>query len=132
MKLYFVSLEWYFPITLLTQHIVKQALNEVEDPTLYFVGCFSKICSYKKCDISCSTEVYKPPENYDKSTINYDLLNNVIDKLTKFIKSQYYTSNLGVYTFNDLKDNIDNQYPSEIIEVLDGVREVYKKWGAKT
>jgi len=78
---------------------------------------YTKICSYQiDCNIGCSTEVYKPPENYDKSTINYDLLNNVIDKLTKFIKSQYYTSNLGVYTFDDLKDNIDNQYPSEIID----------------
>lgn len=78
---------------------------------------YTKICSYQiDCNIGCSTEVYKPPENYDKSTINYDLLNNVIDKLTKFIKSQYYTSNLGVYTFDDLKNNIDKQYPSELID----------------
>jgi hypothetical protein len=82
---------------------------------------YTKICSYlDKCEINCVTQGdYIEPKDFDKSSLNFDLLNDIVDKLIKFIQAQFYINELGILSIDDLKKNINkhfnNRYDEDII-----------------
>ena len=68
----------------------------------------TKICSYKKCEIICNIDEKQiSQENLDNSTINYDLLEDLIKKIIKFIKELYLDNNLGVFKIKDIEDLLE-------------------------
>jgi len=64
----------------------------------------TKICSYKKCEIICNIDETQISHNdLDNSTINYDLLEDLINKIIKFIKELYLDNNIGVFKIQDIE-----------------------------
>ena len=69
------------------------------------INLTQKVCSYKdNCEIDCPIETTE----IDESTIDYELLTDLSDRLIKLIK--YMFSKQDVYTFKNIKDVITDYY----------------------
>lgn len=66
---------------------------------------YTKICSYlNKCEINCLIQDY---ENIpDNSTLRYELLQPLIDKISNFIESLFYINPYNVYSLNEILKNV--------------------------
>lgn len=83
--------------------IIKDPINDYDKP---YDKSLTKICSYKEnCDIDCNTKI---ESNIDQSTVDYDLLIDLINRLIKIIS--FLFSKKDVYTFQQIKSLIEDYY----------------------
>jgi len=94
--------------------ITSQKNNEIIQDSEYnrpYDKPYTKVCAYKSnCDINCPKE----KEYTDSSTINYELLNDLSDRLIKVI--QYIFGKRDVYTFNNIKGKITEYFGDKFLK----------------
>ena len=95
----------------------------------------TKVCSYTNCKINCKNQSMDDSIK-DYSTINYDLLEDLIKKIIKFIKELYLKNDIGVLKIDDinilLNEYIKGKYDEKLIfialhNMIDNKTVIYNK-----